>query len=175
MAVNYSDLTQGTPLVWTSSGGDYALDAHGLTDGSARQGGKNTVSLVDGTKGFPEELRVLFECKVQSAPTNGKEVQLFLGWSPSTTAGITNPAGLSGSDGSLATPATVTPLIPFAGSIIMSNDIGTGLHRQDEFVVKPKDIALIPVIYNTSGQTLSATGTDIKVTVTPFYRRTPVA
>lgn len=175
MAVNYSDLTPGTPLVWTSSGGDYVITGTSLGDGTARQGGKNTVSIVDGTKGFPEILTVLAETKVGSAPTDGKEISIYLGWSPSTTVVTTNPGGLSGSDGSLSTPASVVPQLTFAGSIICSNAVGTGIQRQDEFVVRPKDIALIPVIFNNSGQTMSSTGTDTKITVTPWYRRTPVA
>jgi hypothetical protein len=174
MAVNYSDLTPGTPLVWTSSGGDKALTGTSLTDGSARQGDKSA-TLVDGTKGMPEQLTIVVETIFGSAPTSGNEVELWLGWSPSATAGTSNPAGLGGADAAFSNPSNVKFLLSYAGSLICSNSLGTALHRQDAFVVKPKDIALIPVIVNLSGQTLSATGTNTKVTVTPWYRRTPVA
>jgi hypothetical protein len=175
MATAYSDLSPGTPLVWTSSGGDFVLTGTSLADGSARQGAKNSATLIDATKGMPEVLEVVFETKVQAAPTDGKEVELWLGWSNSLTAATNNPGGLTGADAALSSPASVKNQLSFAGSIILSNAVGTGVQRQDPFLVRPKDIALIPVVVNASGQTISATGTDTKVTITPYYRRAPVA
>jgi hypothetical protein len=173
MATAYSDLVAGTAITWTSSGGDKVLTGTSLTNGSARQGDKSA-SWVDATKGLPELIEVRFDTGVGSAATAGKQVELYVGESDSATAGTNNPGNLGGADAALSNPDELTPQLLFVGALVLSNARGTNVQSQ-RFRFRPVCAYSIPVIYNLSGQTLSATGTDTKVVMTPYYRRTPVA
>jgi hypothetical protein len=165
----YAPLVSGTASVWTSSGGNHVLIATSLGNAAARQGDKSSAGdILDATKGLAALLEVVAETKVQVAPTDGNTIDVYLGFSSSATAGSDNVGGLTGADASLASPVSVTPQMVFCGSIIMSNAIGTGIQRQ-RFLIQPQDAYMIPVIVNSSGQTLSATGTDTKITITPWY------
>lgn len=173
MATGYSDLVAGTAITWTSSGGDKVLTGTSLTDGSAREGDKSA-TWVDGTKGLPEIIEVRFETKVGSAATNGTQVELYVGESDSATAGTNNPGNLTGADAALSNPSELTPQLIFVGALVLSNARGTNTQKQ-RFRWKPLQAYTTPVVYNRSGQTLSGTGTDTVVVMTPFYRRTPVS
>jgi hypothetical protein len=165
----YAPLILGTPYVWTSSGGDKVITGTSLANGSARQGDKSA-TLVDGTKGLPALLEFVVETKVQVAPTDGNTIDFYVGFSSSGTAGTDNPGGLGGADATLASPSSVVPQLVFVGSVVMSNAVGTGVQRQ-RFLVAPMDAYVIPALVNSSGQTMSATGTDTKITMTPLYQQ----
>ncbi len=169
MANTYAPLIIGTPITWSSSGGTSVITGTSLASGSARQGDKSA-TLVDGTKGLPALLEVVVETKVGSAPTDGLTLDCYLGFSSSATAGTDNPGGLTGADGALSTPASVVPQLVFLGSVIMSNAIGTGVQRQ-RFLVAPQDAYVSPVLVNSTGQTMSGTGTDTKIAMTPLYQQ----
>lgn len=149
---------------------DKVLTFTSVADGSARQGDKSP-TLVDGTNGMPELLAIEPETKVQSAPTDLKEIELYFGWSDDATAGNNNPAGLGGSDAALSTPDSAKLLLSYIMSIVCSNAIGTGIQRQSPIFIRPVNICFIPVLVNHSGQTISATGTDTVLSVTPWYRK----
>lgn len=171
MAVNYSDLTPGTPIVWTNTGGDKAMNMKALANAGIREGAKSA-TLVDGTKGFPEVLTVTVETKVQATPTDGNPFNVYLGWSSSGTAGTDNPAGLTGADAAVADADVLVQLglplvLPMAGSLT------TGVQRK-KFEVRPKAEYLIPVSQNSTGQTTSNVDGETKITVRPWYRRTPI-
>jgi hypothetical protein len=172
MAVNYSDLTPGTALTWTNTGGDFALNAKALATAGVREGGKSG-TLVDGTKGFPEVLEVIAETKLQAAPTAGNECPVYLAFSKSATAGAENPGGLTGADAAVGN-ADQLPQLVFCGSIVLSNALGTGVQRQ-RFEVKPKAEYVIPVFQNLSGQTTSNVDGETKIVIRPWYRRNPIA
>lgn len=173
MSVNYSDLIPGTPIVWKNTAGDKVLNGKNLATVTGRQGDKSA-TLLDATKGFPEFLSWLVETKLQTAPVAGTEFSLYLGWSSSATAGTDNPAGLGGADA--AGPNTDTfAMLSLAGSIILSNNIGMAVQRQDKMIVVPKDYYVIPVIYNGSAYSTTNTDGETSVTMTPWYRRAPVA
>lgn len=172
MAVNYSDQSPGTAVVWMNTGGDKALNLKNLTNGSIREGDKSA-TLVDGTKGFPERLTVLVEAKFGSALADGVECPIYLGWSGSATAGTDNPGGLTGADAAVG-DSDQLPLLSFIGSLIGSSSLGTGIHRIVLDVV-PKREYLIPVFQNSSGQSTTNVNSETKITVQPWYRRTPIA
>lgn len=172
MAVNYSDLTPGTALVWKNIGGDYALNAKALVNTGIQEGGKSA-TLVDGTKGFPELLEVIAETRLQLAPVAGNECPIYLGFSKNPTAGSENPGGLTGVDAAVGN-ADQLPQLVFCGAIILSNALGTGAQRQ-RFEVKPRAEYVIPVFQNSSGQTTTNVDGETSVTIRPWYRRTPVA
>jgi hypothetical protein len=173
MATAYSDLSAGTAVTWTSSGGDRVLTLTSLADGAGREGDKSA-SWVDGTKGLPELIEVRFEAAVASAATAGKEVELYVGESDSATAGTANPGGLTGADAAVASPDEKKAQLVFVGSLVLSNAIGTSVQVQ-RLRFRPVCAYSIPVVVNKSGQALGSTGTSLKVVMTPYYRRAPVA
>ena len=168
MANTYAPLVAGTPLVWTSSGGDKVLTFTSVVNTAGRAGDKSA-TLVDVTKGLPALLEIVVTTKVQSAPTKGLTVDCYVGFSSSATAGTDNPGGLSGADAALSN-VDVLPQLVFVGSVVMSNSLSTGAQTA-RFLVAPQDAYVIPVLVNNSGQTASATGTDTKVTITPWYQQ----
>jgi hypothetical protein len=172
MSVNYSDLTPGTAVTWKNTGGDKAMNLKNLANAGIREGDKSA-TLVDGTKGFPEVLEVIAETKLQAAPTAGNECPVYLGFSKNATAGTENPGGLTGADAAVGNADQLTQLV-FAGSIVLSNAIGTGVQRQ-RFVVAPKAEYVIPVLQNSSGQSTTNVDGETSIIIRPWYRRTPVA
>lgn len=173
MATAYSDLVAGTAVTWTSSGGDKALTGTSLGNGAAREGAKSD-TWVDGTKGLPELIEVRLETAVGSAATAGNQVELYVGESDNATAGTDNPGNLTGADAALSNPDELTPQMVFVGALVLSNARGTSVQKQ-RFRFRPVCAYSVPVVYNRSGQTLSATGTQTKIVMTPYYRRAPVA
>jgi hypothetical protein len=159
----------GTAYTWTSSGGDKVITATSLASGSARQGDKSATFL-DGTKGLPAFFDVKVLTKAGSAVTNGLFLGLYMGESNSATAATDNPGGLTGADGSLANPAEITLQLRFLGAFPLSNALGTGTQTW-RTVFYPRLAYQIPVLVNSSGQTLSATGTDHQIILTPYYNK----
>lgn len=172
MSTAYSDLTPGTALTWKNTGGDFALNLKNLATAGIREGGKSA-SLIDATKGFPEVLEVTVETKLQSAPTAGNECPVYLGFSSSAVAGTLNPGGLTGVDAAVGN-ADQLPQLTYAGSLVLSNALGTGVQRARLMVV-PKAEYVIPVFQNSSGQTTTNVDGEASITIRPWYRRAPVA
>jgi hypothetical protein len=173
MSVNYSDLTPGTAVTWKNTGGTKVLNAKNLANAGIRQGDKSA-SLIDGTKGLPELLEWTVETKVQSAPTAGKELNLYVGFSSSATAGTDNPAGLGGAD-AVGPNVDALPQLTLVGALVMSNNIGTGVQHVAGIPARPEKEYVIPVLYNDTGQSTTNVDGETVITMTPWYRRTPVA
>jgi hypothetical protein len=172
MAVNYSDLTPGTAVVWMNTAGTLAMNMKNLANAGAREGVKSG-TLVDGTKGFPEVLEIIAETKVGVTPTDGREFNVYLGFSSSATAATDNPGALTGADAAVA-DIDVLPQLVFAGAVVMAGSLTTGVQRQ-RFWVKPGAEYVIPVCHNDTGQTTTNVDSETKITIRPWYRRTPVA
>jgi hypothetical protein len=168
MATTYADCFPGTAKTWKSSGGDYALTLTSLANNAAREGVKGT--FVDGTYGNPAYLAVRVTAAVGSAATNGLQIVYYFGESPSATAGTSNPGNLTGADASLSNSSELTPQMFLIGPLNLSNARSTNVQDQD-FVYFPTFAYLIPVVVNSSGQTLSGTAADFVIEVTPYYSR----
>lgn len=160
----------GTPVTWQASGGTSALTLTSLASAAARQGAKSG-SFLDGTKGLPAYLEILFLSKMNAAAANGTFLNLFFGESDSATAGTANPGGLSGTDASLSNPAEVTLQLRPVWAFPLSNALGTGAQSWRS-VFYPRCAYLSPVIVNGTAQALSSTAGDHVLTVTPYYHRT---
>lgn len=171
MTTYYSDLSPGTAIVWKNTGGDYAMNMKNLATAGIREGGKSA-TLVDGTKGFPELLEVIVETKLQSAPTAGNQCNVFLGFSKNSTAGTENPGGLTGADAAVSNADQLYQLV-FAGGLILSNALGTGVQRQ-RFTVAPRAEYVVPVFQNSSGQSTTNTDGETSITIRPWYRRASI-
>jgi hypothetical protein len=166
---DYLDLVAGTPITWTSSGGDKVITLTSLADSAGREGDKSP-TLVDVTLGLPAILDVRFEIQLNAAATNWKEVELWFGTSDSSVAGTDNPGNLTGADAAWTNASELRLQTDFVGALVLSNARGTNVQKQ-RFKFKPVLPYIIPGVYNVSGQAFSASGTNQKIVVTPYYRR----
>lgn len=168
----------GSSSTWTSAGGSgfgATITCTSLAAGSSRQGVKSSTMILAPPNGgtnavLPDFLRVLLQCQHTTAPTAGGEDQVLLGFSSSATAGTANPAGLTGTDA--AGPNTDTfPQLVFAGSVVVSNNLGTGVQFAYLSDVPPKDQYVCPVIYNNASTAFDATAGHTTLTIVPYWRQ----
>jgi len=104
---------------------------------------------------------------VGSAATAGNEIEVWWAGSPSATAGTSNPGGTSGTDATFnTTPDEYKQQLVFIGSLVLSNNAGTGIQTQN-LVFQPDFRYGMPVVVNKSGQTLGSTAGDHTITLTP--------
>jgi hypothetical protein len=151
----------GTALSWKSTGGDYALTLTSLADAGARQGVKGDLGAA-----WAQRYAVLFTTSVGSAAANGKAVELYWAASPNATAGTDNPGAASGTDASFGTPVEFKLQLIYLGSIALSNNAGTAVQKQ-VFELFPPCRYGMPVVVNSSGQTLGGTAGDHEVRLIP--------
>jgi hypothetical protein len=166
---SYPTLVAGTAKTWQASGGDYALTLTSLASSSTagREGAKG--DLYDATNARLPALVVLtFETKMTSAPTDATVLELWIGESASATAGTGNPGGLTGADAAITNLDQRKRQLNFAGSLSLSNNIGTGVQRA-HFAYYPAHRYLVPAAFNNSGTALSGTAGDHILTMTPYY------
>jgi len=158
----YALNTPGTALSWKSTGGDYALTLTSLASAAARQGAKGDLGAF-----WPRRWAVLFSSAVGSAATNGLTIELYWAASPSATAGTDNPGAATGTDASFGTPAEYKlQLIP-VGLLVLSNNASTNVQVQI-FEFYPPTRYGMPVVVNSSGQTLSGTAGNHEVRLIPI-------
>jgi hypothetical protein len=169
---SYADLMAGTPVEWSTTGGKL-ITLTSLANAAGRQGAKSA-TLVDGTKGLPELLEILFQSAVTSAAANGKAIELYIGESDDATAGNANPGGLSGADGAWTNAGELRPQLNFVGALILSNATGTSVQVARFKYWLPATAYISPAVYNDSGVALSGTAGNHKIVVTPYYRRAQV-
>lgn len=167
-----SGYVAGTPLLWKSSGG-INITCTSLAAAASRQGVKSATLVATPPGGatavLPDFLQVILQVQMVSAPTAGKEVSVFLGFSDSATAGTDNPAGLTGTDA--AGPNSDTfPQLVFAGSVVLSANLSTGVQLAYLAKVPPLDAYVSPVIFNNSDVAFDATAGHTILTLVPYYR-----
>lgn len=110
---------------------------------------------------------VLVTSSVGSAGTAGKEIEVYWAASDSGTAGTDNPGGTSGTDATFnTTPDEYKQQLIYIGSLILSNNAGTGVQKQ-WMVFSPPCRYGMPVWVNKSGQTAGSTAADHTFTMTP--------
>ncbi len=104
---------------------------------------------------------------VGSAATAGLEIELYWAPSDSGTAGTDNGGGVSGTDATFnTTPDEYKMQLVFIGSLVLSNNAGTGVQKQWLSFV-PSCRYGSPVVVNKSGQTLGGTAGDHTLTFIP--------
>lgn len=147
--------TQGTSVVWTSSGGTKVITLTSLADDGGRAGASH-----DFGADFPTRCIVTLELDFNVAPTAGERVDLF--WA-SSIDGTNFDAEVTTADEAFTEANNVR--LKLIGSLICTND--TDPQRTSWLFYLPARYGK-PVIVNKSGQALTATGTDQKITVTPL-------
>lgn len=152
----------GSAITWKASGGTYGWTFTSVTNGNGRQGAKgdlgaNRARIWD----------VLFTASVGSAATAGNTIDLYWAASDSGTAGTDNPGGASGTDATFnTTPSEYAAQLIFIGSLVLSNNAGTGIQKQWFSFVPPCRYGM-PVVINSSGQTAGGTAGDHTLTFIP--------
>lgn len=149
---------QLTDIVWTSSGGDEALDMTSLATGGGRAGDEH-----DFGASFVPFCRIEIVLDFNAAPTAGEVVDVY--WS-SSIDGTNYDGECTGSDAAYDDENDMKRL-QWVGSLVCTND--TDPQRQSWIYWLPSRYG-IPVVSNQSGQALTATGTDQIVTVTQIQR-----
>lgn len=107
------------------------------------------------------------------APTAGKNIEVWIGFSNSTTAATGNPGNLSGADAAYngygAAAADANEAIndlDFVGSMPVSNDIDTHIGHLGLFL--PKQRWGIIVVKNSSDQNFIADAVEISIRLSPI-------
>ena len=168
----------GTAGVWNSAGGSGfggTITCTNLAAAASRQGTKSTTLVLTPPNGgtnavLPDFLQVILQCQHTSAPAAGGEDTVYLGFSVSGTAGTSNPGGLSGTDAA-GPNADTFPQLTFAGSLVVSNNLGTGVQLAYLNRVPPPDNFFSPVIANGASTNFDATATHTILTIVPYYRQ----
>lgn len=163
-SANNLTLADGSAISWQASGGTYALTCTSVTNNNGRQGVKGDLGA---TRAQRYAVQVTFS--VGSAATNGLEIEVYWAASPSATAGTSNPGGTSGTDATFnTTPDEYKLQLQFIGSLVLSNNAGTGIQTTNLGPFTPRFRYGMPVIVNKSGQTLGATAGDHTVVLYPM-------
>ena len=149
-------LTQGTIVTWTSAGGDETLTMTSMATAVGRQGDEHDFGAT-----FPARVRIELLLDFNAAPTAGLTADVY--WS-SSDDGTNYDGECTGSDAAYSTVADLRRL-HYVGSLAASND--TDPQRTSWVFFLPARYGL-PVVFNGSGQALTATGTDQVLTVTPL-------
>lgn len=148
--------TQGTSVVWTSSGGDETLTLTSLADGDGRAGDEHDFGAT-----FPVSVRIAIEVDFNAAPTAGEVVNVY--WS-SSHDGTDYDGECTGTDAAYNSEDDARRLW-WVGALHASNDTNPQIASWVFYL--PARYGL-PVVINQSGQALTSTGTDQVVTVTPL-------
>ena len=129
-----------------------------VADNAARQGAKADLGTLGG-----QRYAVVLRPNLNVAPASGELIEVYFGQSVSATAGSHNPGGLSGADAAYS--GTTSDDVPDSvkqldgpWTLVVTSDIGLQYQVLGIFVPTLRYVS--PVIYNKSGQALSATVTN---------------
>lgn len=147
---------QGTSIVWTSSGGTETLTLTSLANGDGRAGDEHDFGAT-----WPRRVLIVLELDFNVAPTAGEVCDVF--WSASLD-GTNYDGEVTGTDAAYNAEED-TRRLHYVGSLVCTND--TDPQRQSWVYELPARYG-VPVVMNQSGQALTATGTDQKLTVVPL-------
>lgn len=166
----------GTPIVWADIGNDFGdspiagtvqITLASLANGAAQQGVK-----VDLGATRAAAYAVTFRPELDVAPASGAIISVHWAPSPSGTAGIANPGGVSGADAAY----TGTTSDSLADSINQLTQVGilyctsdaAIVVQQQTWVFSPEERYGSPVIYNTSGQAFEGDDIEMSLIFTPL-------
>jgi len=168
-------IKSSTPIVWANSG-DYAgplgtrthqLDLTSVATVEAREGAKADLG---STRAAVYAVTVAIEFDV--APLSGAIVSFWWAPSPSATAGVANPGGVSGTDGdytgtsadSLADSILQLTLI---GNLVCTSDLAPNPEYQT-FMFSPEHQYGSIVVYNETLQAFEGDAIEMGVSFTPI-------
>ena len=147
------------------------IDLTSLAVGAARQSVK--VDLGKGAALLGTRFDVYAAVEFAVVPSSGKVVDLWVGFSPSATAGTANPGGLSGADA--AYNGTAGDSIPdslqqleFVGPLVATSDATTVVQYQyvGSFIARERYASF--VVYNKADQALVADAVEMGIRIVPY-------
>lgn len=150
--------TQETDVIWTSAGGTEVLTLTSLADGNGRMGEEHDFGATHSAR-----VRIQLEVDFNVAPTPGAGNMVEVYWA-SSVDGTDYDGECTGSDAAYNSEDDAARLY-WVGALSPSND--TDPQRTSWVFWLPARYGL-PVVFNQSGQALTATGTDQILTVTPL-------
>lgn len=163
----------GTPVVWANSGDfngtdftrTHALNLTSLANGKARQGAKADLGA---TRAAQYAVRLAIE--MGTAPTAGKQIQVYWSSSPSGTAATANTGGASGADEAYkdGEEAEWVKQLQLIGLMTLTNDGAGTVQKQMVGIFTPPERYGMPVILNASGQTLDSDAVQMYVALIPI-------
>lgn len=167
-AIILADVTDHGPAVGNNLGTRTdQIDLTSLASGSYRQSTKFDM-------GSPRAKLWEMTAAIEfgTAPTAGKLIEFYLGFSHSTTAGTGNPANLSGSDGAYVGYGAAASdadecinQLDYVGSLVLSNDADIHIGHIGYFV--PRQQYGILVVKNASDQALQTDAVEMSVRLSP--------
>lgn len=146
----------GTATTWTSSGGDLAITLTSLANAGARMGASLDLGATRA-----KTYEIWLQIDPNASPTDGNVVSLYL--TGSADNGLWTGADATPSDAAFTVTDTLRNMI-HVGDLIC--DATTDLQVQ-KFTVTDLPRYIAPVVWNNSGQALTATGTDQKIILYP--------
>lgn len=168
-----------TPIVWANSG-DYdpaagvvyartaQIDLTSLADAAARQGAK-----VDLGAARAGAMRVRFCPELDVAPDSGETIFVYFAFSNSVTAGLDNPAEVSGADAAYTGTTgdsiadSVKQLVgPF--TYVCTSDVAPISLPMDIGVLFPTQRYVSPVVFNEAGQALEGDAVEMFLALIPI-------
>lgn len=170
MAESQSGTVAGTKVTWAASGGDKLLTLTSLANNAAREGAKSETLLeLAFNNVMPVYLSFRFKSAVALAPTDGAEIEVYIGESDNATPGTNNPANLTGADAALANPDELKYQAIRAGVLRLSNARGTNVQEQMFLPYIPSRPYIIPLVVNKSGQALHGTAGNHALEMIPWF------
>lgn len=150
---------KGTPIVWTDTGGTYAMDMGGLTAGSVRAGTYGDLGAGD--------VALLYRWRLvvdgfTAAPTIGDKVHVYLSYSDDATIFDGDVSGTDGASSTVVLPnveylRTATVQTTTAGDeVVISGLVEIGAQY------------VVPIVYNDTGNIFANSGDAHSFTLTPL-------
>jgi len=151
-----------TTLVWTSSGGDYALTATSLATVTGRQGAMADLGSAARARRYAWRAYVKFS----TTPVVGEVVYVYLKTGSGATAGA-RPDNDDGTGDIAVSSIDKLKNLQLIGPIIV-DEAATGVEMVASGEIWLPHRWVAPVLWNATVDTLSATGTDIGFELTPI-------
>lgn len=147
------------------------IDLTSLASGAARQSDK--VDLGGGAALLGTRFAVYIAIEFDVAPTSGDVVDIWIGFSPSATAGTANPGGLTGADAVYTGTAGDSlddslKQLEFVGPLIATADAATVVQFQyvGSFVAAERYASI--VVDNNADQAFEGDAVEMAIRIVPY-------
>lgn len=155
-------LRRGTAVVFTASGGDVTFTVDGIANGAGRISARKDW----GAAPIPDMYEVVAEIDSASTPTTGTVARVYWVGAAASTGGTKTDGGFGESDAAVSDEDRLRncPLV----MSVQADEVSGNKFTKTAVYVTPQRYSQI-AIWNAYGVSLSATGNDTLVTVTPLY------
>ncbi len=166
--IAYDTEWPASPTLGWSATVNSALDLGGLASAAMRQSAK-----LDLGANRDPLYKLEMTIEMETDPTSGQTIDVYVGWSDHGTAGTGNPAGLSGSDAAYSgygggTAAEGVRMLEYVGSLVLmaANDTDNAPQVAVIGTILPKARYCCFVVHNNSGVAVYATADETALRLT---------